>query len=145
MSGTTRWASGSIAGIALNDSGGRDIRTDLIGGESFRSALVGSSVVALDLSVHTQLIARSLKAVHFGIHVAQMPVSVRNAIITAIEAAIGAGNAFLVVLSDSAGIDNISVHVVPDFAALNGQLYKRGGMAAGYIKDVEFRFVSTGA
>lgn len=144
MSGTTRWASGTIAGVALHDSGGRDIRTDVEGGEAFRGTLVGNSVVALDLTVHTQLMVRSSKAVHFGVHIAQMPVSVRDAIVTAIEVALLAGTTFVVALADSAGVDNISIHAVPDFAALAGQLYKRGGMAAGYVKDVEFRFISTG-
>lgn len=141
---SNRWASGSVAGVALTDSGGRDLRTDVIDAEGLHETLVGNSLESLDLTVHTQLLTRNKKGVHFGIRVAQMPVAKWSAIVTAIEAAIGAGNPFPVILTDTGVVDNISVKCVPDYAANGGSLVKRGGMAAGYVKDVVMRFISTG-
>lgn len=139
-----RWASGTIAGISVVDAGGRDCRIDILDGEALREAYIGNITEALDLSVHFQLISRNKKSVRFGVHIAQLTVAKRNSILTAIETAIGAGNSFTVVLADAAGVDNISVYALPDFAALEGRLYKRGTMAAGYIKDIMFRFITTG-
>jgi len=141
---TTRWASGSVAGVNLVDAGGRDCRVDVLDGEALKGTLVGDSVTALDLTVHTQLINRSEKSVHFGIHIAQIPIGAVEGIVTAIEAAIGAGNSFPVILADSSGVDDISSLCVPDFAAMGGRAFQRGGMAAGYVKDVIFRFISVG-
>jgi hypothetical protein len=141
---SNRWASGSVAGVALTDAGGRDLRTDVVDGEPFHETLIGNATEALDLTVHTQLLARSKSGVHFGVRIAQMPASKWTAIVTAIEAAIGAGNPFPVVLSDTGVADNISVKCVPDYAALNGKLLARGRISAGYVHDVQMRFISTG-
>lgn len=141
---SNRWASGSVAGVALTDSGGRDLRTDVVDGEPFHETLVGTSLEALDLTVHTQLLTRNKSGVHFGIRVAQMPASKWTALMAAIEAAIGAGNTFPVILSDTGVADNISVKCVPDYAALDGRLLRRGKIAGGYVFDVTMRFISTG-
>lgn len=142
--GTTRWASGSVAGVDLKDAGGRDCRVDVVDGEAFRGSIVGDSVVALDLTVHTQLLDRSDKAVHFGIHIAQIPAATITDIIEAIEDAVSVGDSFPVILADETFIDDISVLCVPDYAQMDGKPYQRGSMAAGYVKDVVFRFVSVG-
>lgn len=139
---SNRWVSGSIAGVALTDSGGRPSRNELVDAEGFEQTLVGSSLEALDLTVHTQLIDRANKGVHFGVKVAQMPVAKRDAVVAAIEAAVSIGNVFPVVLADDSGADDISVLCVPDYQANGGRVYRRGSIAAGYLKDVEFRFVS---
>lgn len=131
--------------MTVVDAAGRACRIDVIGGEAFANTLVGDSVEALDLTVHTQLLARTGSGVHFGAHVAQLPVSKVMAIVAAMQAAIAAGNSFNVTLADSAGVDDINVSCVPDFAALSGSFYKRGGMSAGYMKDVIFQFIAVGA
>ena len=141
---STRWASGSVAGVALQDAGGRDCRVDVLDGETLKGIYIGDSVLALDLSVHTQIINRGVKGAHFGIHVAQIPIDKVDDIIAAMETAIGAGNSFTVTLADEAGIDDFTVLCVPDYAALGGRPYQRGGMAAGYVKEAIFRFISTG-
>lgn len=141
---SNRWASGSVAGVALTDSGGRDLRTDVLDGEPFHETLVGNTTEALDLTIHTQLLLRDKKGVHFGIRVAQMPTAKWSSIVAAIEAAVGIGNPFPVVLSDTGVVDNISVKCVPDYGALDGRLVRRGKIAAGYVFDVVMRFVSTG-
>lgn len=140
---SNRWASGSVAGVSIVDSGGRDCRVDVLDGEPFSQAWVGSSQVALDLTVHTQLLARTNKGIRFGIHIAQVPVTFRTSVVAAIKTALDAGNSFRVILSDSAGIDSIDVMCVPDFEQA-GSIYKRGPIAAGYIKDFVMRFVVTG-
>lgn len=139
---SNRWVTGSIAGIALEDTGGRPVKATLVDAEPLQTPYVGNSLEALDLSVHTQLTDRGYRGVHFGVQVAQLPVSVRDDIVTAIDAAVSIGNIFPVVLADDAGADDISVLCVPDYAALGGKVYRRGEIAAGFIKDLEFRFVT---
>lgn len=139
---STRWASGSIADVDVKDAGGRDCRIDILDGEALKGAIVGDSLLALDLTVHTQILDRSGVGVHFGVKIAQMPIGVLEDIIEAIDDAIGSAMTFAVTLSDSSGVDSIDMFCVPDFAALGGRVYQRGGMAAGYVKDVIFRFIS---
>lgn len=141
---SNRWASGSIAGVALTDSGGRDLRTDVVDGEPLNSTLSGSNVTALDLTVHTQLISRLKKGVRFGVRIAQIPRTKLTSVVTAMEAALAGSTTFPVILSDTAGTDNISVKAVLDFEATGGKPYQRGAIAAGYVKDVVIRFISTG-
>ena len=140
---SNRWASGSVAGVALTDSGSRDLRTDVLDGEGFKQTLVGNTQEALDLTQHVQLLARASKGIHFGIHIAQAPATKIAAIVTAIDAALSGSGTFRVTLSDSAGSDTIDADCVPDYATLGGQLYKRGKIAAGYMFDVQMRFVAT--
>lgn len=139
-----RWASGSVAGVALVDSGGRDLRTDVVEAEALNETLVGNATEALDLTVHTQVNQRNMRGVHFGIRIAQIPTSTLLSIVAAIEAAVGGGNGFPVILSDDSGADDISVTAVPDWGALDGKLYRRGKIAADYAFDVQMRFISTG-
>lgn len=141
---STRWASGSIAGVTLVDEGGRDLRVDLVDVEPLHETLAGNALEALDLTVHVQLLARNKAGVHFGVTIPQMPAAKWTALVTAIEAALLAGNPFPVILADSGGVDDIDVLAVPDYQANKGAFLTRGGMAAGYIKNVVMRFVSTG-
>lgn len=138
---STRWAAGSIAGVDVEDLGGRPCRIDVLDGESLRGAMVGDSILALDLTVHTQILNRSGVGVHFGLQIAQVPVGVLDDIIAAIDTAVGTSDSFIVTMSDSAGVDDIDVFCVPDFAATDGKIYQRGGMAGGYVKDVILRFI----
>lgn len=141
---SNRWSSGTIAGVALTDLGGRDLRTDVLDGEMLSGALSGSSVTALDLTVHTQLISRLQRGARFGVHIAQIPIVRLQAIVAAMEAALAAADTFRVVLADDADADDIDVQAVLDFEATGGKPYQRGAIAAGYAKDVVIRFVSTG-
>lgn len=140
-----RWAVGSIAGVSLVDSGSRNMRTDVIDGEGLKSVFVGSSVQALDFSIHTQLASHGVKGVHFGCHIALLLISKLNAVVTAIEAAATSNATFAVVLSDATGsdkIDNISVQCVIDYQAFSGKIFQRGAMSNLFVKDVVFRFIS---
>lgn len=140
-----RWAVGSIAGVSLVDSGSRNMRTDVLDGEGLKSVFVGSSVQALDFSVHTQLASHGVKGVHFGCHIALLPISKLNAVVAAIEAAATANATFAVVLADATGsdkADNLSVQCVVDYQAINGKVYQRGLLSNIYVKNVVFRFIS---
>jgi len=141
---SNRWASGSIADIPVQDSGGRDCRVDLLDAEALSQTLVGNAEVSLDLTVHTQLLARDVRGIRFGVHVAQVPVQFRDDVVASIEGYLAAGQPFPVTLADSAGADSLDVLAVPDWEASGGSLYKRGAIAAGYIKDLVMRFVATG-
>jgi hypothetical protein len=131
---SNRWATGSVADISINDAGGRPCRVNVLDGEPFTQTLVGSTQVALDLTVHTQLLARTDASIRFGIHVAQVPVQFRDDVVASIEIYLADGLPFPVILADDA---------VPDWEA-QGSLYKRGPIAAGYIKDFVMRFVTKG-
>lgn len=139
---SNRWATGSVAGVSLQDAGGRPLRTDVLDAEPFRGTLSGNAQQSLDLTTHVQILSRGTKGIHFGIHVAQIPVSKVALIVAAIESAIGAGNPFNVTLADDAGADSINKSCVPDYQALEGKLYRRGAIAAGYMKDLVMRFIS---
>jgi hypothetical protein len=140
---SNRWATGSVADISINDAGGRPCRVNVLDGEPFTQTLVGSTQVALDLTVHTQLLARTDASIRFGIHVAQVPVQFRDDVVASIEIYLADGLPFPVILADDAGADSIDVLCVPDWEA-QGSLYKRGPIAAGYIKDFVMRFVTKG-
>jgi len=139
-----RWAVGSIAGVSLTDSGGRNMRVDVVDGEGLKSAFVGSSVQALDFTIHTQLANHGVKGVHFGAHIALLQISKLNSIVAAIETAAGANATFAVVLSDAIGsdkIDNFTVNCVVDYQTLQGKVFQRGALSNVYVKDVLFRFL----
>ncbi|MDQ3649697.1 MAG: hypothetical protein M3458_05330 [Acidobacteriota bacterium] len=145
MSG--RYSTGSIAGVALVQNG-INARIDVIDGEGLKGALVGSSIIALDFSVHTQVSSRGVKGTRFGVRVTYMPISLLNSIVAACEAAMGAGLDFAVILADQSGVnkaDNINVYCVPDFAAQGGKYYTRGALSGDYVRDCQFRFVTTRA
>jgi hypothetical protein len=141
-----RWAVGSIAGVALTDSGSRNMRVDVVDGEELKSVYVGSSVQALDFSVHTQLSNHGTKGVRFGCHIAMLAISKLNSIVTAIEAAAAGNTPFNVTLADAlsspASLDNLNVSCVIDYQQTNGKLFQRGALSNVYVKDVVFRFIS---
>lgn len=141
---SNRWASGIIAGVALNDAGGRPLRIDVLDAEPMKSLMVGNAQESLDLTVHTQILVRGLAAIHFGIHIAQAPASILQTMVDAIEDAVSGGDSFNVSMADDSSVDNFNVACVPDYAAMEGRLYKRGGMAAGYVKDFVMRFITIG-
>jgi len=98
MSG--RYAVGSIAAVALTLNG-VSARIDVLDGEGLKGALVGSSIIALDHSVHTQVSTRGVKGIRFGVRVAFMPISLLNSIVAAMGTAVGAGSDFAVILAEA--------------------------------------------
>jgi hypothetical protein len=141
---STRWASGSIAGIALVDSGERDCRIDVVGAEALKSRYAGKASVDLNFGVHLQLADVGRRDARFQVRVAQLLIAKRDAVVTAIEAAVAAGNAFNVTLADANSVDAINDSCLPDYEATGGKLFTRGGFSGGYIKDCVFNFVTTG-
>lgn len=140
----SRYASGTIAEVSLVD-GALPIRIDVLDAEALKGTAIASSVVALDLSVHTQVLPTALSGIKFGCKFYQIPISVLDAVLVAMETAMLAGNSFEVSLSDADGIDEIAVMAQVDYQALNGKAYTRGGFSGAYVRDVVMRFVSTGA
>lgn len=121
------------------------MRVDVIDGEELKSVFVGSSVQALDFSVHTQLVNHGVKGVHFGVHIALLAISKLNSIVSAIEAAANSNTTFAVVLADALGtdkVDNFTVNCVVDYQAINGKVFQRGALSNIYVKDILFRFLS---
>jgi hypothetical protein len=142
---STRWASGSIAGVALVDGGGRDCRIDVGGAEALRSRYTGKASVDLNFGLHLQLADVARRDVRLQVKIAQLLIAKRDSIITAIEAAVAAGNTFNVTLGDANGVDAINDFCLPDYEAAGGRLFTRGGFSGGYIKDCVFNFVTTGS
>lgn len=141
----SRYAEGSIAGVALEDTNDVPLRIDVLDGESLRGTAIASVVTALDSSVHAQVADTSdLSGLRFGARIYQLPVAVLNALVIAMESALLAGESFAVTLADDDGVDDIAVLAVIDYAALNGKAYTRGTFSGAYVRDVTFRFVSTG-
>lgn len=143
-----RWGVGSIADIDLKDAGGRFMRVDVIDGENLKVSVVASSVVALDFTVHSQVAANSLKGIRFGIHIALLAIDTYNDIVDAIEAAMLAAEDFNVVVADADNtdkVDDINVGCVVDYQASSGKICQRGALSNKYVKDVVFRFISTGS
>lgn len=140
----SRFAEGSIAGVDLEDTNSLPLRVDVLDGEAFKSTAIASSVSALDLTVHTQIMAMTSAGVRFGVKLYQCPLSVIEDIVAAMEEAMLAGDSFEVNLADDDGVDGIAVTAVIDYAALNGKAYTRGNFSGAYVRDVTFRFVATG-
>jgi hypothetical protein len=140
-----RYAVGSIAGVALQDAGGRNARIDVLDGEQLTITAASASVLAIDFTVHTQVAVNSKKGIHFGVHVALLSIAKYQAIIAAIQTALLASSTFNVTLADSGTdkTDNINLNCVPDFAANNGKVANRGALTNVYLKDVVFRFIVT--
>jgi hypothetical protein len=141
---STRWASGSIAGVALVDGGGRDCRIDVVGAEALKSRYTGKASVDLNFDVHLQLADVARRDVRFQVKIAQLLIAKRDSVVAAIEAAVAAGNAFNVTLADANSVDAINDSCLPDYEATGGRLFTRGGFSGGYIKDCVFNFVTTG-
>lgn len=145
MSG--RYAVASIAGVALEDEHGRKARVDVVDGEALKTVLTGRSVVALDSTVHTLIMERDVAGVRFGLHCEWLPIDLLNDIAVAMEAALQAGEDFAVTASDSLGeplLDDIAVNAVPDFAAMSGKYFTRAQLSNEFVRDILFRFISTG-
>lgn len=140
---STRWASGFIAGVAVVDAGNRPCRMDVEDGAGLRGAMVGETILALDLTAHTQVINRAKIGVRFGLKIEQLPVSVLDDIVAAMDAAVAASTDFIVDVSDSAGADVINMRCLPDFPANGGGYYQRESIAGGFVKGVAMRFVVT--
>jgi hypothetical protein len=147
MSG--RYAAGSIAEQVFEGTAGQPCRVDVLDGEGFKGALTGASVEALDFTVHTTLSERGVLAVHFGVRVSHLPLVLLNQIVSAVESALTDGEDFAVVLADSLSSENkaddFNVRAVPDFQQMSGKYYTRGQLNGDFVKDVVFRFISTGA
>src|SRR4051812_568322 len=121
-----RYAIATIAGVTLGDEFGRKCRVDVLDGEAGKTQLTGSSVVALDFTVHTQLALRGAAALYFGLHPEWLPITKLNEVVAAMESALLDGNDFGVTAYDSLGdpkVDDIDVRAVPDFRALGRGKY----------------------
>jgi hypothetical protein len=140
----SRYADGSIAELDLVDTNSLPLCIDVLDGEALKGGAIASSVVALDQTVHTQILPTAQAGLHFGAKLYQAPISLLNDIVEAMEAAMLAGDSFEVSLSDTDGVDEIAVMAVIDYAALSGRAYTRGTFSGAYVRDVTFRFISTG-
>jgi hypothetical protein len=145
---STRFANVTIAGVEIRRPGGEFTRCQILDAEALKGELAGSNTVALDSTVHLQLTVREARAVRFGVRAAQMPASVLDAVVLAIETALLAGDAFPVVGADDSGVDDFDVQAFPDFEALgnSGRLFTRGeNISGGFVREVVFRFITTEA
>lgn len=132
------YASGSIAGVSLED-GGVPCKTLIVDGANFLSTTTGSSQVAADGTVYVQALT-PVGGIGFGVRCEFLPPDVLNDIITAVLAAINADNTFNVTLTDD--IHSINTSVVPDFDA--GWLrYEAQRTHPDTIKGVDFRFITS--
>jgi hypothetical protein len=142
-----RYVQGSIAGVEILGPANRPSRIETVDAEGLSGTLTGTSAQALNFTVHTQLSARGVKGVHFGVRVSFLLISKLKAITAAIEDALGSGSDFAVSMADAgSGVDkadDFNVRCVPDFQSLGGKLYTRGALSGDYVRDVTFRFIST--
>lgn len=141
----SRWAHITIAGVQLKDVSGVWCRAEFVDAEGLKGTVAASNQVALDFSVHTQWSDRGKAAVHFGVNVFQLPIAKIDAIIEATETAIRAGDTFVVAGADDDGVDDVNVRATLDYQAQGGKPYKRATFSGAYVRDVVFRFISTGA
>lgn len=139
-----RFSEGTIAEIALEDTNTLPLRIDVLDAEAFRGSMVASQIVALDLTVHTQVLPTVMSGIKFGVKFYQMPVALLSALVTAMETAMLAGESFEVTLADDDGVDQIAVMAQLDYAALGGRPYTRGTFSGFYVRDITMRFISTG-
>lgn len=137
----SRFATGTIAGVALVDANGRACRADVLDAEALKSVIVAASVTALDNTVHTFISERLAAGVRYGVRVAQLRISKIEAIVAACESAMMAGNSFVVALADAEGVDDFDVQSVLEYQG-GGKPYTRGTFSGVYVKDVVFRFIA---
>jgi hypothetical protein len=144
---STRWAEVTIAGVEIRRPGGEWSRVEIQDAEALAGVLAGSNTVALDSTVHLQLTDRGLRGVRFRARVAQLSAAVLHATVAAMEASLSSGAPFPFVGSDESGVDDIDVLCFPDYEALggSGRLYTRGPFSGGFVKEVVFPLITTGA
>jgi hypothetical protein len=136
----------TIAGVALVDEGGRNVRCELVDAEGLKSTRAISHVQALDFSVQSQISNRAALGIHFGVRVPQIPISVLNSVVAAINTAVNALNTFPVVAADEfsspALMDNVSAQCMPDTSQMGDKLFTHGPLSNKYVKDVTFRLIT---
>jgi len=137
------YAQGSIAGVDLKKDG-VNCQCFIVDGGAFKLGLRGSMALAADGSPKVQILVTGQKGIVFGVHLTYFPVSVFDAVLTAIVNAIGGGSTFVVALQDE--LHTINHNCTWDFsAAPNGPTYPEQRTSAESIKDVTLRLVTTGA
>lgn len=140
----SRWPHITIAGVVLKDASGGWCRAEFVDSEGLKGTIAASHTIALDGTVHTQWSEREQSAIHYGVRITQLLVSKLEAIIAATEDALRAGEDFVVQGADEAGVDTIEVLSRIDYEAQGGKPFARGDFSGAYIRNVVFRFISTG-
>jgi hypothetical protein len=130
-----RWATlVEIAGVSLTGC-----RAEILNGEGFHSAYVGSNEFANDGDVHTQVVNRGTKGILFGIKFVSTQSSDLADILSAIQTAQAARVTFNVKIND--GLYSVDHACNPDYSQ---QWLAHGEHSEGWYQDVTFRFVTKG-
>jgi hypothetical protein len=141
---SSRYAEVTIGGIYLTHdgtAGGRRCKVSVQNESAFASAYVASSEQSLDFTVHTQVASRGLKGVEFTVVVEYLSEAVLASILAQLDGALAALSAVRVVVASQTSFDvSASTVVTPE-----GQLYTFESRSGGFARDVQFKFISTGA
>ncbi|MCP9496079.1 MAG: hypothetical protein MSG64_16650 [Pyrinomonadaceae bacterium MAG19_C2-C3] len=139
---SNRFAQVSIAGIALSSTGlpsGTPAKAFIEDGAKF-SDVVGSSSIALDGTVYSQIAEQAGRGVAFGVRCDYLGADVARTVRTAVVDAFADGAAVRVTASDA--FVEFDVYAIPDFTQGSWITYE--SFSGQILKGVRFRFLATG-
>src|ERR1700742_1182716 len=90
---------GSIAGVTLEGPSGVGLRASLVGRGNLVSAVAVNTRIAASGRVYQQSFAIT-EGIPFGVRFEQLPPDLFNSLVSAIKAAVNAGDTFAVTVSD---------------------------------------------
>lgn len=128
-----RWATKVI--IAGVDFSG--CRAELVDGQGFHSDFAGSSDHANDNTVHTQVVNRGKKGIHFGVQFLSTQEDDLEDMLIAIQVAQSTNTTFVVEVEE--GFYDVNVNAVPDY---DQQWFTHGKHSEGWYENVTLRFIS---
>lgn len=134
----TRYWTGTINGIPLEESAGNPAGFDVAGAEAFESAYTGNIVAAADGYPHTQTVVLQAYGKVLEIKFLHIPGTLLRTLLTSLTATLPGGGSFACTFAD--GFQTITGQFKPALP----DWYKRGEVDGNYIKDAVLRLISTG-
>lgn len=131
------YAVGSIAGVALLSSTDVPCKVLVLDGANLKTARAVNARASANGNLYVQSMPLSA-GLRFGVRLDFAPVDVLGSIITAINAALDAGDSFNVTLTDD--INEIDTDAVVE--GNDWLKYEAGRTNPNYIKGVEMRFLT---
>lgn len=122
-------------------AGGRLCKATVLNESAFASAYTATSEQALNFTVHTQVVNRGVKGIEFAVRAEYLAEDLLAAIITQLSTAFSSGASVRVVVDSLTDFDVMAMPVTGE----GGALYTFESRSGGFAKNVQFKFISTGA
>lgn len=132
-----RFATGTIAGVTLQDGAGRAVRASVSDHTGAGLPFRGSVLQTADGGIRLQLIETGTRGLRFTVTIEHCPRQLFSSIMSAIDTALRSSESFAVVLSDGES-PALSVQCVPAFP----EWVRHERTTDGFLQNVTFNFVA---